>query len=250
MPPAPRSLVDADPATHSGFACALLASVLQYLAQQPGPVLDRAAVEVSALVVTRREEVVHGAERVAGIHVHQVVAGSEGAAHGEAMPPAQVGDVGQCHRSGLHGVVAERGDRQRHRAHRCDPTVEIGSVHAVVAELDAGQRAVLVNPVGGHRERWDVDVVPDPLLDERRDLRAVVDLGLLGAHHRPTAFGFRRPHLGVRRHVAIAHAAALGDLEEAVLGDDRADRDGFEEDVEAGVATHSGEASADSATFR
>ena len=95
--------------------------------------------------------------------------------------------------------------------------LEVGPVNAVVAQLDCRQATVVVDALGHECQCWTVDVVPDALLDEWGDLGRVVDFGLLGTDYRPASFGLHRPHLGVRRHIAIAHATALRDLEEAIL---------------------------------
>jgi hypothetical protein len=65
-----------------------------------------------------------------------------------------------------------------------------------------------------------------------------MDFHFLRAHNRPTAFGFDTAHRGVSPWPGIAHAIAVGDLVEAVLGDHGTDLYRFKEDVEAGVAGH------------
>ena len=73
---------------------------------------------------------------------------------------------------------------------------------------------------------------------KRADVGVGVDLDLLGADDRPAALGLDAAHHGVGGRIAITHAVAVGHLEEPVAGGDRADRDGLEEDVVAGVAHH------------
>ena len=153
------------------------------------------------------------------------------------VPSAQVADVLLVHGAGLHRVVGEGGHRQARRGHRHLPRVEVGAVHPVVGELDPRQRPELVDPVRHPRQHRDVAVVPQPQLDEGGDVRGVVELDLLGAHHRPAAFGLDPAHPGERGGVAVAHAVAVGDLVETVLRGHRPDGDRFEEDVVAGVTS-------------
>ena len=79
----------------------------------------------------------------------------------------------------------------------------------------------------------DVGVVPDPPLDVRGDVGRMVDLDLLRAHDGPAAFSLDAAHDGVRRRVLVAHAVAVGNLEEPVASRDRPDLHGLEEDVES-----------------
>ena len=121
-------------------------------------------------------------------------------------------------------------------AHRSHAAVQVRTVHAVVGQLDAGQRAVLVDRRSAIRaSAGQVLVVPDAHLDERRDLRGVVDLGLLGADHRPAALGLDPPHLGQGGEVPVSHAVAVRDLVEAVARGHRADLHRLEQDVEAWI---------------
>ena len=216
-------LLRRDPTPHRGGAVHLLNGVDQELAQQAHPVLNAAPVGIGALVVAGREEMVNGAEGVAAVDIDEVESGIQRPPHGLPVPAAQVGDVAKRHGPGLNRVVGESGDRQIGGAHGRGARCEVGAVHAVVGQLDSGQRPVVVDALGHHRQRGDVGVVPQADLYERRYLRRVVDFGLLGTHHRPPALGLHRPHLGVSLHVAVSHAIAVGHLEEAVSGDHRAE---------------------------
>ncbi|MCY1561963.1 hypothetical protein D9M68_992900 [compost metagenome] len=67
-----------------------------------------------------------------------------------------------------------------------------------------------------------------------------MDVGDLGAHRTPAALGLDAAH--GRQHVRpqVAHAVAVGHLEEAVGGGHRADPDRLEEDGIARICRHRG----------
>ena len=77
--------------------------------------------------------------------------------------------------------------------------------------------------------------------DEAADVRARVDLHLLGADDRPTSFGLDPSHDRVRRRVAMAHPVAVRHLEETVARRHRAEGDRLEENVVTRVAHELGE---------
>ena len=81
-----------------------LERVLEYLAQQARAILERATVFIGARVEAPREERLKRRQRVAGVHVHEVVAGLQRALHPLSMPATQIGDVAQRHRTGLDRV--------------------------------------------------------------------------------------------------------------------------------------------------
>ena len=118
------------------------------------------------------------------------------------------------------------------------PAVEVGRIHTVVAELDAGQGVVGMDRLGQARQRRHIPLVPEAQLDEGRDVGAVVDLDLLGADHAPAALRLDAAHGSVGAGVPVAHAVAMGHLEEAVLGRDRTDPHRLEQDVVARIAPH------------
>ena len=147
------------------------------------------------------------------------------------MPAPQIGDVPLG-----HGPRLERGDGvRRHRevrgAHGDLSAQLVRGVHPVVGQLDASQAAPGVDGIGDPGQGREVLIVPDPQLDERRDVRGGVDLDLLGADHRPATLGLDLAHGRLGARVAVAHAIAVGHLVEAVLGRERPDLDRFEEDV-------------------
>ena len=153
------------------------------------------------------------------------------------MPAPNIADVALGHRACLDRIVGERHDRQTRRSHRHFAPVGIRGIHPVVGELDPRERPEFVDPVRHPRKHRDVAVVPEPQLDERGDVRRMVKLDLLGAHHRPAALRLHSAHPGERGRVAVAHAVAVRDLVEAVLRGHRTDVDRLEEDVVTGVTS-------------
>ena len=213
-----------------------LAGVLEDLAQQPGAVLDAAAVLVGAVVVAPGQEVVQTADGVAGVDVDDVVVGLQRAADRLAVPVPHVGDVGLGHLAGLDRVVVPRHHRQVLRAERRFPADQVRAVEAVVRQFDAGQRTALVDLLRDARQRRQVLVVPEAQFDERADIGRRVDLDLFGADHGPAALGLDPAHVGLARRIAVSHAVAVRHLVEAVACGHRADLDRFEEDVVPGVS--------------
>ena len=171
---------------------------------------------------------------MARVDVDEVEAGLERAAHGGAVPSPEIVDVRERHPPRLDGLVAVR--RQVIDGHRRLPAVEVRADAAVVDELDARERPVLVHLLDHPGERRDVLVVPEPALGVRGDLGGGVDLDLLGADDGPAALGLDAAHERERRRVAVAHPVAVRHLEEAVARGDGPDPDGLEEDVVAGIA--------------
>jgi len=218
----------------------LLDGVLDELAQQPHAVDQRAAVFVVAQVVAPGQEVLRPGEPVAGVDVDQVIAGLQAAADRGAVPLPQLCDVGLGHRPGLHGVRPV--DRQVRRTQGDLAAGEVRGVHAVVGQLDAGQRAAAVDGLGDPGDGGDVLVGPQPAFDGRGQVRGGVDLDLLGAHDRPPAFCLDLPHPGQGGDVAVAHPVAVRHLEEAVLRVQRADGYWLKQQVMARVAGDRGKA--------
>ena len=94
--------------------------------------------------------------------------------------------------------------------------------------MDPCERAILVHGVRHPRQRRKIGIIPEPQLDERRDLGRVMELGLLGENDAPATFRFGAAHLCGGRWIAIAAAIAMRDLVEPVLGGDRPDANGLE----------------------
>ena len=156
------------------------------------------------------------AERMGGIDINEVKAGALGPLHRLEMPFADVADVLHIHASRLHRIIGEGGDRQMRRAHRHFAGIKVRAVHAVIGQLDPGQRPALMDLVHHARERRNIAVIPQAQLDERCDFRGVVKLHLLGADHTPAAFRLHAAHVCKRSRIAIPHAIAMGHLIKAV----------------------------------
>ena len=209
---------------------------LDQLAHEARTVLQRAAILVATLVGSRRQEVLDDAEAVGAIKADEIEAGQPGTLEGIAMPATQIANVLLVHGTRLHRIIGEGADRQGSRSARHLARVEVRPVDAGIGQLDTGQRAMRAHRGSHFRERRDILVFPQPQLDERRDFRGVVHLGLFGKDDAPAAFRFRAPHLGRCRRVAIATAIAMRNLIETVLRGDRADLHRLEQNVVAGIA--------------
>ncbi len=217
-----------------------VAHVGDHLADEAGAVLERAAIFVGALVGRPRQEMLEDTEAVGAVETDQVEAGGPAAPRRVGEPAAQVGDVLLVHRPRGDGIVGEGADRQRGGRERHLLRVHVRPVDAGISELDAGERAVGLHRLGHAGDRGDILILPQPELDERRDFRGMVHLGLLGEDHPPAALGLDAAHRRRRRRIAIAAAVAMGHLVEPVLGRQRADADGLEQDVVGGGRSQHG----------
>ncbi len=231
-----EQLVDDEPARDGRAALALLERVLEHLAEQARAVLERPAVLVVAQVVAAGEEVLERRQPVRRVDVDEVVARAKRPLHRLPVASAEVADVLTAHRPRLHRLVG--GDRQVRRAERRDPSVEVPFGHAVVHELDPGERAVRMHLLDEPLVRRDVGVVPEAALDVAADVRGGMDLDLLGADDGPAALRLDAAHDGMCGRVAVTHAVAVRHLEEAVTRRHRPELHRLEEDVIARVAGH------------
>ena len=221
---------------HAAGVADRIPRVLQHFAQQAHAVFQRATVFVGALVAALLQEV-HGQRQVvAGVDVDQIKAGCFGAQRGVAVPAPVVGDVALVHGARLRRVAVFAGLVRRCQQHFA--RVQVGGGRAVVREFDAGQRAVRVHLVAHQAQRRYVVLVPQARLDIGRNIARGVDLALFGADDGPAALCFDLTHGGVRLWHGVAHTVAVWYLEEAVLGDNRADSQRLEQDVKTGVAGH------------
>jgi hypothetical protein len=97
---------------------------------------------------------------VTGIDIDDVEAGALGAKGRVAVPAAQVGDIRLVHRPRLDRIASRSHYRNMGRRHGDFSAVAVGRVHAVVAELDAGQRAMGMDRVRHSGEDRDIVIVP------------------------------------------------------------------------------------------
>jgi hypothetical protein len=63
-----------------------------------------------------------------------------------------------------------------------------------------------------------------------------MDFDFLGTDDGPPPFGLHAAHGGVAPGSRVSHSVAVRDLEKPVLGGDRAEFDGFEQNVETAVS--------------
>jgi hypothetical protein len=220
-----------------GDAVDLGTQVLQHLAGEPDPVLERAAVLVGALVVERIEEVDREGS-VAGVEGQQVEPGVLGphealdvlAAQGRDLPLGQGAAVGH-----VVDVVGDLGDDLAGR-----PRLGVLGDAAGVAQLDAGKGVVGVDGVGHLPQVAHVAGVPELAGDPGHDVTAGGDRADLGEDRRPAALGLHPAEGGLEPGLVRAGAVAVRDLPEPVPQRVRADPDRLEQDVVLGFAGHDG----------
>ena len=140
------------------------------LDEQPGAVLQRAAVLVVALVGQRREELVQQVA-VGGVQLDDVEAGVVGPAGGRGERRGDARDLVEGQRVRRREAGERRGRRADGRPaalvrrHGAAPGGERGErrrLAARVRQLHADQRAALVHEVGDPAPLGDVQVVPQP----------------------------------------------------------------------------------------
>ena len=135
------------------------------------------------------------AEAVGAVEADQVEARGLAALGGVDEPVAQVADILLIQRAGVDGIVGEGSDRQRRRRQRNFLGIEVGTVDPGIGQLDAGQRAVLLDAAGHLGDHRNVVVVPQPQLDKGRDFGGVVHLALFGENHAPATLRLDPAHL-------------------------------------------------------
>ena len=234
-PVAADQLVDADPAGDRGSAVDLLQRVLEHLAQQPHPVGDRPAVLVVAIVQPPRQEVLDAwsgrgrRTRTPGRSPHAASGATacrcqrrRSSMSSRVMRRACTGSVPCTAR--WPGPI---GDSREYR---------FGAIMPPCTSSMPASDPCSCTVSTSRSCSGDVGVLPDPPLDVRGVLGGVMELDLLGAHHRPAALGLDAAHGGVAAGVKPAHAVAVRHLEEPVASRHRPDLDRLEQDVEAGLS--------------
>ena len=107
-----------------------------------------------------------------------------------------------------------------------------------MAELNAGERAMLMDFLGDAGVHGNVVVAPDAEFHIGRHVSGWMNFGHFRADHGPAAFGLHAAHGGEGGRIAPAHAVAMGNLIEAVARRHGADFHGFKQDIVAGVSGH------------
>ena len=202
--------------------------------QQPGSVLQRAAVLVCPLVGGQQELV--NQIPVGRIDIDDVETGPLGTACRLDMPALQLPDVGFVHRPGLDRIIDT--GRNAGRAERDLARIEVCAGGAAVPQLDTGESAMGVDLVDHERVPVDVLVIPQGGGGIRLVVRRRMNRAVLGAHRAPPPF---RLHLAQRSEgpgPPISHARAVGNLVEAVWRRHRSDANRLEENIESGIARH------------
>ena len=231
----PDGLVERDAQGDSHRVANGVADLGDRLAGEARPVLEAAAVLVVAHVGRAAQKVLEYPEAVGAVEADQIEPGRLGAPRRVGEPAAQVADLPLRKGAGLHRIVGEGDDGARRHGAGHLPGVEIRPVDSRIGELDAREGAVFLDAFGHPGEHRDVPVVPQPQFDERRDLRGVVHLALLGEDNAPAALRLDPAHGRGRRRVAVSPAIAVRHLIEPVLRRDRTDRQRLEQDAVGGV---------------
>jgi hypothetical protein len=212
-----------------------LADPLEALLPEACAVLEGAAVLVRALVVVGREEL----QRQVGVRavdVDDVEAGLAGADGGIDVVALDERDVVAVHVARVGVDLEVRGDLRR--AARVVARLHARRVRAAVPQLDAGQRAEVVQAIAHDREVADVPVVPDAGREPVGVVGLGVDRAVLRAAGPPAALRLDPAVIGLEAGLLGARADAVGDLVEAVLERLRADLDRLEQDVVLGIPRH------------
>ncbi|MCY1223034.1 hypothetical protein D9M72_351430 [compost metagenome] len=92
---------------------------------------------------------------------------------------------------------------------------------------------MVMDALGDGRERRQVALVPKTRFVGRRQVRGWMDFRFLGRDDRPATFCFHAAQVGLCVGITVPHSGTVRDLVEAVTRGDRADLDGFEENIEA-----------------
>ena len=136
-------------------------------------------------------------------------------------------------------------ERARHRlggvlsrSARNQTALAVRRMRTPVAELDAGQRAVLVDGVAHQREVLDVLVVPDGPEHERQHVVLGCNRHVFGVNRSPAALGLHCPQTGLHARVVGARSDAMRYLVEAVSHGLRTKLDRLEQDVVLAVSCH------------
>ena len=219
---------------HGALVADRFLRLFDQLAQQPGAVLEGAAVLVGPLI--RGQQELAQQEPVAGVDVDDVETGSLGTPGGLDVPAAELSNVRLVHLPGLDRIEDACGPAPGAEGRLA--RVEVRAGGASVPELDAREGAVGVNLVDHQGVGAHVLVVPDRCRRIRIVVARWVDGAVLRAHHAPPAFGLDLAHARQGLRPAIAHSRAVGDLVEAVLRGHRADANRLEEDVVTRFACH------------
>ena len=108
-----------------------------------------------------------------------------------------------------------------------------------MGQFDRSQRALEVHRLHHQCMLADVIVVPQALLNVRRDIRRMMNVTFFGRNNSPTALGFHTSHCRGALRARIAHSATVRHLVKTIASNNRADLHRFKQDVVSRVARHS-----------
>ena len=213
-----------------------LPGVLEHLANETHPVLDRSTILVGPRVVAARQEVLQQAQVVSGIDIDNVETGLPGPQHGLTVPMPETGNVGTVHGPCLARIPVLQGDGNGRHGHLARQAVVTG--HAAVDQFTRRQRAVAFHAVDHSCHDRNVLAGPQARLDGRRDVTCVMEVALLGGDHRPAALGLHAAHGRHGAGIVGSHAVAVRHLVEAIACRDRSYGHRFEQDVVLRITAH------------
>ena len=202
--------------------------LLQGLDPEPGAVLERAAILVGPLVVVGRQEL-HRQIGMAAVDVDDIETGIARAQGGIDIILLDLTDVVVVHLvtigQGLEfrGVLAD--------AARGAARLHAGRVGRAVPQLDAGQRAVLVDFVAHGTQVAHIAFIPDPGRNPHRVVGFGMDRAVFGVDRAPSALGLDAAMGGLEAGLFRTRADAVRALVEPVFHHLRTNLDRFEKDV-------------------
>jgi hypothetical protein len=209
----------------------------QALDAEAQPVLERTAPAVGAVVVAVVEEL-RGHGVVADRQFENIEARVLGALGGEHIHLDERLDVVLVAFGAVDRALREDVGRQAARVARDLAGFHARRVAAAVPELDAGERAVLVQLIAHMAVIDDVAVVPHPPQVERVLVRFGMNRCRLVEDRAPAALGLHAPEARLGSGPLGAVARAVGRLPETVFQGLRAEFNRGEEDVVFRVACH------------
>ena len=202
---------------------------LRDLEQKPRSVLERTAVLVGPPVVCVHQELLGDAGVGVRAEVDHVEADVPGAPGGVRVEALELEDLVLRHLvAGVkdEGVARHLGDASRDAAR-----LEVFGVIAVEAQLDTGERAMLMDAVDHQREVVQIVAIPQPPGDRRPLVGLGVDRAPLGVHDREPALRLQPAMKRLGSRTIGPESGALRRRVEAVSESLGPDLDRLEEDV-------------------
>ena len=236
-PLGPEQLIDREPAGDGALIAHRVLDRAERVDQQPGAVLEAAAVLVRAVVELVHEELDHDVA-VRGIDVDDVEARIARALRSVDVSPRDRRQVLRVRLAGigLHALVRDRRPGVHRKGHRAG--FEVGRAVARIHHLHPRQGAVRMHGIRQMAQVVDVALVPQGGEPGGRAVGIGMDRTRLRAHRAPAALGLHRPVRGLGARLVDARADAVGHLVETVFHHLRADRDRLEQAVVFWIPRH------------